>query len=155
VRLQRERVHGTMRRGRFFFNLGAMCAAVVLIVASVAFAGQTVKAIGLGMGIAGALASSWFTAAAIHERQLDGHLNVGLFRRRVGLWTLLAAALAAVAAWEAIQSAVFPADPAKWLTLANGLLVATLACAGLIAHELCTERVVHLLQVVDAPRERH
>src|SRR5205823_42102 len=43
-------------------------------------------------------------------------------------------------------SAVFPPDPAKWLTLANGLLVATLGCAGLVAHELCSERVVPFLQ---------
>jgi len=46
---------------------------------------------------------------------------------------------------------LYTSDPAKWLTLANGLLVATLGCAGLVAHELCSERVVHFLQVAERP----
>jgi hypothetical protein len=140
-----------VHRQRFFFNLGAIGAAVLLIVGSVAFGPQALMGAGLGVGIGGALASLWFTALAVHDRHLEGHLEVGLLRRSVGLWTLLAAALSAVSVWEVVQAAVFPADPAKWLTLANGVLVATLGCAGLIAHELCTERVVHFLQVTERP----
>jgi hypothetical protein len=140
-----------VQRQRFFFNLGAIGAAILLIVASVAFGPQAVKGVGIGIGITVAVFSLWFTALAVHNRQLEGHLHVSAFRRSVGLWTLLAAALTTIALWEAIQAAVFPADPAKWLTLANGVAVATLACAGLIAHELCTERVVHFLQVVESP----
>jgi hypothetical protein len=140
-----------VHRQRFFFNLGAIGAAVLLIVGSVAFGPQALMGAGLGVGIGGTLASSWFTALAVHDRHLEGHLEVGLLRRSVGLWTLLAAALSAVSVWEVVQAAVFPADPAKWLTLANGVLVATLGCAGLIAHELCTERVVHFLQVTERP----
>jgi hypothetical protein len=85
----------------------------------------------------------------VHERHLPGHPEVGLLRRSVGLWTLLAAMFTTIAVWETVQSAVLPADPAKWLTFANGLAIATLGGAGLVAHELCTERVVHFLQVVD------
>ena len=143
-----------MQRQRFFFNLGAVGAAVVLIVASVAFGAQTVKGIGLGIGIAGALGSLWFAATSVHERALPGHPQLGSSGRSVGLWTLLAGVVMTIAIWEAVQSAVFDADPTRWLTFANGLAVAALAFAGLIAHELSTERVVHVLQVVDAPRER-
>lgn len=143
-----------MQRERFFFNLGAIGASVMLIVAAVAFGAEAVKGIGLGIGIAGALVSLWFTAMTVHDRTLPGHIDVSMSRRSVGLWTLLAAIVMAIAVWEAIQSAVFPSDPTRWLTLANGLAVATLAAAGLIAHELCTERIVHVLQVVDSPRDR-
>jgi hypothetical protein len=140
-----------VQRQRFFFNLGAIGAAVMMIVAAIAFGPDASRGVGLGIGIAGALASLWFIAGAVHERHLDGHPEVGLLHRSVGLWTLLAAGVSAVAVWEAVQSAVFPADPAKWLTLANGLVVATLGCAGLIAHELCSERVVHFLLVAERP----
>jgi hypothetical protein len=151
-----ERIHREplVQRQRFFFNLGAIGAAVLLIVASLAFGPQAGKGVGLGIGISGALASLWFVAAAVHDRHFEGHPEVSMLRRSVGLWTLLAAALTAVAVWEAVQAAVFPPDPAKWLTLANGVLVSTIACAGLVAHELCSERVVHFLQVAESPGRR-
>jgi hypothetical protein len=31
------------------------------------------------------------------------------------------------------------------------LLIAAFACAGLVAHEISTERVVHVLEVVERP----
>lgn len=140
-----------MRHQRFFFNLGAIGAAVMLIVASVTFGPLASKGVGLGIGIGGALLSLWFLAAATHERHLDGYPEVRVLKG-VGLWTLLAAAMTSVAIWEAIQAAVFASDPAKWLTLANGVLVLVLGCAGLVAHELCSERVVHFLEVLEQPQ---
>ena len=65
-----------MHRQRFFFNLGAIGAAVMLIVASVAFGAGAAKGVGLGIGIAGALFSLWFIAEAVHERHLDAGLTV-------------------------------------------------------------------------------
>jgi hypothetical protein len=47
--------------------------------------------------------------------------------------------------------AVFNASVNRWLTLANGLLIAALAFAGLVAHEVSSERVVHILEVVERP----
>jgi hypothetical protein len=151
---RRDSQVAVLQRQRFFFNLGAIGAAVLLIVASLAFGPEAGKGVGLGIGISGALGSLWFIAGAVHERHFDGHPEVSMMRRSVGLWTLLAAGLTAVAVWEAVQSSVFPPDPAKWLTLANGVLVCTIACAGLVAHELCSERVVHFLQVTERPSER-
>jgi hypothetical protein len=57
--------------------------------------------------------------------------------------------MASVALWEIVQAAVFPPDVSRWLTLANGLVVAVLACVGLIAHEAGSERVIHVLEVVE------
>jgi hypothetical protein len=60
--------------------------------------------------------------------------------------------MASVAIWEIVGAATFTPDVSRWLTLANGLLIAALACGGLVAHEVCTERVVHVLEVVERPR---
>jgi predicted TIM-barrel enzyme len=59
--------------------------------------------------------------------------------------------MASVAIWQIVGVAVFAPHVSRWLTLANGLLIAALACAGLIAHEVCTERVVHIVEVVERP----
>jgi predicted TIM-barrel enzyme len=64
---------------------------------------------------------------------------------------MLAGALAGVATWEIVEAAVFSPNVSRWLTLANGLLIAALACAGLVAHEISTERVVHVIEVVERP----
>ena len=57
----------------------------------------------------------------------------------------------ATAPREIVQSAVFATSVSRWLTLANGLLIATLACAGLIAYVMTTEHVVHVIEVVERP----
>jgi hypothetical protein len=54
-----------------------------------------------------------------------------------------------VALWETVQSAVFVAAVARWLTFSNGLVLWALACTALIAHEISSERVIHVLQVID------
>jgi peptidoglycan biosynthesis protein MviN/MurJ (putative lipid II flippase) len=140
-----------MSRGVFFFNLGALGAAVLLIVASVAF-GPAVKGVGLGIGI-GALATSLlFVSLLVHHRRGDGAPALRWRGRRFDLWAALAGGLAAIATWEVVQAAVFGPAVSRWLTLANGLLIAAFACAGLVAHEICTERIVHVIEVVERPR---
>jgi peptidoglycan biosynthesis protein MviN/MurJ (putative lipid II flippase) len=140
---------------RFFFNLGALAAAVLLIVAAVAFGPGAVKGVGLGIGIAGCATSLMFVAALVHRRRLAGDLELRLFGRVAGLWSVLAGAMASVAIWEIVGATAFGPDISRWLTLANGLVIAALACAGLIAHEVCTERVVHVLEVVERPPREH
>ena len=136
---------------RFFFNLGMVGSAVLLIVASVAFGPSAIKGVGLGIGSASVLTSIWFVAAAIHHRPLDALSEFDLLGRSVNLWSLLAAATGAVATWEIVQVAVFGPGPARWLTLANGVVVGILSCAGLVAHEISSERVVHCLEIVERP----
>src|SRR5436305_14045033 len=125
-----------MSRQRFFFNLGALGAAVLLIVGSVAFGPGAVKGVGLGIGAAACALSLLLAGAWVHTRRLAGHPELWLFGRGLGLWSTLAGVMASVAIWEIVQSAVFVPDVSRWLTLANGLVIATLACAGLVAHEI-------------------
>jgi peptidoglycan biosynthesis protein MviN/MurJ (putative lipid II flippase) len=140
-----------MSRQHFFFSLGALAAAVLLILAAAAFGPSEVKGVGLGIGTVCGTMSLSFTAVLRHHRRLDGHPELRLSGRVVGLWSLLGGATAAVAIWEVVGAAAFAPNVSRWLTLANGLVVGTLACAGLVAHEICTERVVHVLEVVERP----
>jgi hypothetical protein len=140
-----------MSRQCFFFNLGALGAAVMLIVGSVAFGPDAVKGVGLGIGAAGCFLSLMFVGLLMHKRRLAGHPELWLFGRTLGLWSTLAGGMASIAIWEIVGAAVFVPNVSRWLTLANGLLIATLALAGLVAHEICTERVVHVIEVVERP----
>jgi hypothetical protein len=140
-----------MSRQRFFFSLGALGAAVLLITASVAFGPEAVKGVGLGIGAGGCVFSLLFVAALVHTRRLAGHPELGVFGHGLSLWSMLGGVMASVAIWEIIQAAVFQPDVSRWLTLANGVVIATLACAGLIAHEISTERVIHVIEVVERP----
>jgi hypothetical protein len=141
-----------MSRQCFFFNLGALGAAVLLIVASVAF-GHAVNGVGLGIGAGGCALSLMFIGVLVHVRKPAGHPEIWLFGRVLGLWSTLTGMIAGVTTWEIVQSAVFVPDVSRWLTLANGLLIATLACAGLVAYVMSTEHVVHVIEVVERPRE--
>jgi peptidoglycan biosynthesis protein MviN/MurJ (putative lipid II flippase) len=140
-----------MSRQRFFFNLGALIASVLLIVAAAAFGPAALKGVGLGIGIGACATSLLFLSMLVHYRGGAGTPELRLRRRRINLWALLAGALAGVATWEIVEAAVFEPGVSRWLTLANGLLIAALACAGLVAHEICTERVVHVIEVIERP----
>lgn len=140
-----------MSRQRFFFNLGVVVAAVMLIVASVAGGPGAIKGIGLGIGTAGLGVSLLFMSLLVHQRRLEGYPELELFGRGLGLWSMLAGGVAGVATWEIIDAAAFGPVASRWLTLANGLLIAALGCAGLVAHEISSERVVHILEVVERP----
>ena len=140
-----------MSRQRFFFSLGALGAAVLLIVAAAAFGPGAVKGVGLGIGIAGCATSVSFIAVLVHHRRLEGDPELRVFGRVLGVWSILAGAMASVAIWEIVGATAFGPNVSRWLTLANGLVIALLACAGLVAHEVCTERVVHVLEVVERP----
>jgi hypothetical protein len=140
-----------MGRERFFFNLGALGAAFILIVVSAALGPGAVHGVGLGMGIGCCVLSIWFVGALAHERRFAGYPELRLFGRRLGVWSTLGGAMASVAIWEIVEAAVFRPDVSRWLTLANGLVIAVLSAAGLVVHEVATERVVHVLEVVQRP----
>ena len=96
-----------MGRRRFFFNLGALGAAVLFIVASVAFGPGGVKGVGLGIGIACVVFCAWFASSLAHQRWHEGYLEFHAFGRNLGVWSVLAGAMASVATWEIVQAAVF------------------------------------------------
>jgi hypothetical protein len=123
---------------------------MLLVVAALAFP-RAAKWVGLGIGIAGSLMSLLFVGVLVHERRSSGQLEFRLLGRRVAVSSLLAGAMASVATWQIVGAAVFKPAIARWLTLADGLAIAVLACAGLVAHEITRERVVHILEVVERP----
>jgi hypothetical protein len=61
--------------------------------------------------------------------------------------TILGGLTALVAGWTIVATSVFPDPTARWLVLASGLAHVGLSLAGLIRHEISTERVVHHLEV--------
>jgi hypothetical protein len=143
-----------MSRQRFFFNLSNLPTAVLLIVSAVAFGPRAVKGVGLGIGIWSFTLALLFVSLLVHQRRMPGYPELRLGRRRLGLWPLLGGAIAAFAGWEIIQASVFNDAVSRWLTFANGLAIASLACAGLVVHEVCTERVIHVLEVVERPPQQ-
>jgi hypothetical protein len=142
-------MNGLLARQRFFFNLALLAASFLLIVASVAFGPRGAKGVGLGIGIAECAGSFLFAAALVHQPRPQGHLALRLCSQRISGWSLLACVFGGVAVWEVVQTSVFPGQVSRWLTFANGLVVAVLASAGLVANEFSSERVVHVLEVID------
>jgi hypothetical protein len=112
------------------------------------------KGLGLGIGILGCASALLFRAALVHERRGQAHPRLRVFGRALGGWSLLAGAVAAATVWEIVSAAVFTPDVSRWLTLANGVIVAALACVGLVVHETTSERVVYVLEVVERPERR-
>ena len=123
----------------------------MLIVSAVAFGPGAVRGVGLGIGIAATSVSLLFVAALVHQRRLIGYLEFQVLGRGLGVWSVLAGVMASVAIWQIVGVAVFTPHVSRWLTLANGLLIAALGFAGLVAHEVYSERVVHILEVVERP----
>jgi len=116
---------------RYVTNLVLMLLGSFLVVASQAFGPSTFMWLMLGGAIAAlaiAAPAILFTERGVSQRGLDG-LTTGL-----GAWTVVAAA-------------VFAGATITWLGFASGLALVVLAVAGLTAHELRTERVVHSLEV--------
>jgi peptidoglycan biosynthesis protein MviN/MurJ (putative lipid II flippase) len=140
-----------MSRPRFFFNLGALTAAILLIVASVAFGPGALKGIGIGIGSGGCAISLSFVAVLVHHRRPKGHPELWLFGHGVGLWSTLAGMVASVTIWQIVGAAALNFSVNRWVTLGNGVAIAVLACVGLVAQEMCTERIIHVIEVVERP----
>lgn len=140
-----------MRRIRFFSNLGSLAVSQVLILAAAGFPAGVLNGIGLGFGIAALVVSLWYSAVLVHQRPLAGSLRFEMLGRELGLWRAVSGAITAISIWEIVAVAVFNASVSRWLTLANGILIFFLSGGGLIAHEHCSERVVHVLEIVERP----
>lgn len=123
----------------------------MLMLAAVAFGAGAAKWVGLGIGIAGCLASSLFVALLVHERRFSGRVEFRFRRRRVDVFSFLGGAMASIAVWQIVAAAVFQPRVSRWLTLADGLVIGALACAGLILQEVSRERIVHVLEVAERP----
>lgn len=116
------------------FTLGALLAVLSQAVASGAVQ-WWLFAVGL-LAIAAGAYGAYDTARGSSHRAVDGAVGV------LGLWAVVASV-----AWSA--------DALLDLTLLTGIAFAIVGAAGLVIHELHTERVVHALEIShpDAVRE--
>ena len=124
---------------RFISNLLLALAGVVVIVATQAFAPATVAWIAFavtGVGVLVLMAATALASGRGHvQRALDG-------------------VAAVLAAWTIVESLVFSGTLMVWLTFGAAAGIVVIGVAGLIAHELSTERVVHSIEDVRSA-DRH
>jgi hypothetical protein len=116
---------------RYLTNVALVLLGGFLLVTSQAFAVATFSWVMLGVGIATLLITA--PAVAIRSR---GPAQRGLDY----VFSLLAA-------WTIIASQVFAGAAVTWLGFASGAALVALGIAGLSAHELSTERVVHSFEL--------
>ena len=131
---------------RFITNLVVLTAGGFVVVASQAFSAGTTGWIAFGVAI-GILA-----VTAVAQR----------FRGRGRVQTALDGLVGALAVWTAVASMVFSGATLIWVSFGNAVAFAALALAGLAAHELSTERVMHTFASAEqdngralAPAERY
>lgn len=122
---------------RYFSFLALAIAAAFLVVASQAFALPAIEGVSLGVNIGVLVVSVLVTVG---------------YRHRLAS-SVIGSLTAIVAGWTIVASQVFSLGVVQALTFAGGVAVAALAIAGLIAHELSTERVVHSLEISSGERQ--
>ena len=92
-------------------------------------------------------------ALFVTARRAPQYLSLPARDLRVAAWQAISTMAITIAGWNVVQSRIWDGGTARWLTFANGLAMVGVALAGLILHELSTERVVHSLEIVE--REEH
>ncbi|MGH2864266.1 MAG: hypothetical protein ACRDJX_03340 [Solirubrobacteraceae bacterium] len=120
---------------RYLTNVTLVVVGGFLLVTSQAFGVATFSWLMLASGIAMLVIAApgvAIPARGALQRSLDYLFSL------LGVWTIVA-------------STVFGGLAVTWLGFASGAALALLAVAGLTAHELSTERVVHSLDVQRAP----
>jgi hypothetical protein len=115
---------------RYPYNIGLALVAGFLVVATQAFAPTTVACLTFAIVTGATLAALGSIPA-----------RVGLFQRAPSGVT------AVVGAWTIVATLVFAPTTVVWLGFASAVALLALAVAGLTAHELSTERVVHSIEV--------
>jgi hypothetical protein len=124
---------------RFLSNLVLAVIGGFLVVATQAFAPGAVAWLTFAIAIGAVVVGAGMTAGIRDVAQ-----------RGIGALT------AVLGAWTIVASLVFVPTTVVWLGFASALGFVALAVAGLIAHELHTERVVHSLEVApDRSRSPH
>jgi hypothetical protein len=134
-------------RARYMATLAMAVIAGFTVVETFAFGGGVRHAIAfaLGIGIAGAGVAG--LALSLTRRGEKQRVTASP-KLRIPVWDVLAGLAAVIGGWQIVQTLVFSAATSRWLTFADGCALEALALAGLVLHELSTERVVHALEVV-------
>ncbi len=134
-------------RARYVATLGAAILAGFTIVQTFAFGGAARDAISFALGVAIAAGGVACLVLSLTRRGEKQHVTAPP-KLRIPVWDVLAGAATAIGVWQIVQTLVFSGAATRWLTFANGCALELLALAGLVLHELSTERVVHALEVV-------
>ncbi len=116
---------------RFVSNMLLALAGGFVIVATQAFAPPVVAWIAFAVTGVGVLVLVAATALVVGRGPVQRTLD---------------AVAAVLAAWTVVETLVFSGMVMVWLTLGAAAAIVAVAVAGLIAHELSTERVVHSLE---------
>ena len=121
---------------RFITNVALAIAGAVVVVASQAFTSSVTGWLTFGVGL-GALA-----LLAVVRREGMGEPVSRLLDAGIGL----------LAIWSVIASVVYDGRLLTWLSFGEGAALVALAAAGLVVHEVRTERAVHALEAVPSDR---
>jgi hypothetical protein len=119
---------------RYLSNLALALAAGFLVVATMAFSAPIAAALTFAIAIGA-------TVLSVGTLVMDTTIA-----QRV-----ISALAAAIGIWTIVASLVFFPTTVVWLGFASALGLVALAVAGLTAHELTTERVVHSFEVERQP----
>jgi len=119
---------------RFISNVALAIAGAVVVVASQAFSSSLTGWLTFGVSL-GALA-----LLAVVQRD----------RARGRLQRMLDVATGALALWSAVASVVYTGTTLTWLSFGEAIGFVALGVAGLVAHELSTERIVHAFEAIPA-----
>lgn len=125
---------------RYATNLVLALASGLVLVATQAF----------DPGIAG-----WIAFGVTGVFVLAMTVAASALRRRGWVQRGLDATVAALAAWTIVESLVFNGAALTWISFGTAAGMLVLAVAGLTAHELTTERVVHSLEDVHRSERPH
>ena len=119
---------------RFISNVALAIAGAVVVVASQAFSSSLTGWLTFGVSL-GAL-----PLLAVVQRD----------RARGRLQRMLDVATGALALWSAVASVVYTGTTLTWLSFGEAIGFVALGVAGLVAHELSTERIVHAFEAIPA-----
>ena len=119
---------------RFISNVALAIAGAVVVVASQAFSSTLTGWLTFGVSL-GVLA-----LLAVVQRD----------RARGRLQRMLDVATGALALWSAVASVVYTGTTLTWLSFGEAIGFVALGVAGLVAHELSTERIVHAFDAIPA-----
>jgi hypothetical protein len=121
---------------RFALDVFYLVGGVFLLVAAMAFAPATAGWLAFGVATGLTVVAGLSAVRATQPGWRIGHGVLAV----AGLWSLIAAL-------------TFSGTALTWLVFGSAALLAVLAIADLVSHEVTTERVVHELVVQNAPHE--
>ena len=141
-------------RVRYFATLALALLSGFMVIETFAFGQSLADDLGFALGIAVTAGAGAGLATSMVRRGPKQRLAIPTRGIALPMWDAIAVVTGIVGAWQIIQASVFSGAVVRWLTFADGCGLLGIALAGLIVHELSTERVVHALEIVGGAVDR-